>query len=132
MPTASRSMAPCAATANGCQQENAEIVTAFELSRRARLAAPVAEGCLPVLLTPEQLAEVVFQIEHDEKHLAHLRRHGGLPYVQFQLNGRRIFRYPRGAVLKWIAGRTHGSESMETRPAPSRRFPKHTQPRSRG
>lgn len=64
---------------------------------------------LPVLLTPDQLANDVFQIDHDEKHIAHLRRHGGLPYVQFQLRGRRIFRYPREAVLAWIAARTHGA-----------------------
>lgn len=66
---------------------------------------------LPVLLTPDQLAKDVFQIDHDEKHIAHLRRHGGLPYVQFQLGGRRIFRYPRAAVMEWIAARTHGAKA---------------------
>ncbi len=121
------------AEAEGCQQENAEPVTILESTCEVGLAALTPGGCLPVLLTPEQLAAFVFQIEHDDKHVAHLRRHGGLPYVQFQLNGRRIFRYPRDAVLKWIAGRTHGAtEATETRPAPTGRFPRHAQSRNRG
>lgn len=65
-------------------------------------------GELPVLLTPDQLARDVFQIDHDEDHISHLRRQGGLPYVQFQLKGKRVYRYPREAVLAWIAARTHG------------------------
>ena len=68
----------------------------------------VNERDLPVLLTPEQLTAFVLQIDYDETHLAHLRRHGGLPYVQFQLNGRRVFRYPRDAVISWLQARTHG------------------------
>lgn len=70
------------------------------------------KNILPSLLTPSQLAEELFQIPYDEKHLAHLRRHGGLPYLQFQLNGQRIFRYPKMAVLKWIEKRTHGVSSV--------------------
>ncbi len=73
---------------------------------------------LPVLLTPEQLATGVFQIGHDESHIAHLRRHSGLPYVQFQINGERIFRYPRDAVIQWIASRTHGVRTPERPVAP--------------
>ena len=70
---------------------------------------------LPMVLTPHQLAEELFQIPYDEKHLTHLRRHGGLPYLQFQLDGRRIFRYPREAILKWIEKRTHGTLSLTQR-----------------
>ncbi len=73
------------------------------------MARTPSERELPLLLTPEQLARDVFQIEHDEAHIAHLRRQGGLPYVQFQLKGKRVYRYPREAVLAWIAARTHGA-----------------------
>jgi hypothetical protein len=66
------------------------------------------EKHLPTLLTPEQLATEVFQIEYDPEHIAFLRRYSGLPYVQFKRKGQAIFRYPREAVLKWIARRTHG------------------------
>lgn len=67
---------------------------------------------LPLLLTPEQLAQIVFQLEYDERHIAHLRRHGHLPYVQFQIRGERVFRYPRDAVIQWITTRTHGQTKL--------------------
>ena len=79
------------------------------------------EDNLPVLMTPEQLAVVMFQIDYDEKHLAHLRRHGNLPYVQFQINGRRVFRYPRDAVIEWIATRTHGAKASPDKAPPVHR-----------
>jgi hypothetical protein len=62
------------------------------------------------LLTGEQLAEGIFQMEYDEKHLTHLRRHGGLPYMLFQRDGKKIFRYPLIPVMKWVETRTHGSK----------------------
>ncbi len=65
------------------------------------------ENTVP-LLTGEQLAQEVFQVEFDEDHIAHLRRHGGLPYVQFQMKGKKLFRYPRQAVIEWVKSRTHG------------------------
>jgi hypothetical protein len=64
------------------------------------------------LLTPEQLAKDILQIDYDEKHIAHLRRHGGLPYVRLQINGQKIFRYPLEQVQKWITKRTHGANSQ--------------------
>ena len=64
---------------------------------------------LPVFLTPKQLAEDVFQIDYNAKHIAHLRRHSGLPYLRFQINGVRIFRYPREQIMRWITKRTHGA-----------------------
>jgi hypothetical protein len=72
----------------------------------------VTERDLPVLLTPEQLTIHLLQIDCDENHLAHLRRHGSLPYVQFQINGARVFRYPRDAVIQWINTRTHNSRPV--------------------
>ena len=89
-------------------KESAEAGRVGETSRETIVADPATESELPLLLTPEQLAALVFQIEYDEKHVTHLRRHGGLPYVQFQLNGCRIFRYPREAVIQWLISRTHG------------------------
>lgn len=93
-------------------EQNASCPAPIELTR-CETATAMSEATiqsraeLPLLLTPEQLAQVVFQIEYDEKHIAHLRRHGHLPYVQFQLKGERIFRYPRDAVIRWITVRTH-------------------------
>lgn len=67
---------------------------------------------LPANLTGEELAAWL-RIPHDDRHLQHLRRREGLPFVCFQINGDRHYSYPSRKVLTWTEERAGRARSKK-------------------